>query len=58
MQLRAFGFNVIRLCVSWSALEPLPGLYLQEYIDRVAQLVDWAEEQDMYGLLASCSSQF
>ncbi len=46
-QLRALGFNFIRLCVSWSAIEPVPGVYDDKYVDRIEQLVDWAAEQDM-----------
>lgn len=47
-QVRALGFNVVRLCLSWSELEPQPGVYSTELLDRVEQLVDWAEEQGVY----------
>ena len=50
-QLRAFGFNVLRLCLSWSELEASPGVYSSMYIDRVEQIVDWADEQGAYVLL-------
>jgi hypothetical protein len=50
-QLRAFGFNVIRLCLSWSELEEHPGVYNSTYIDRVEQIVDWADEQGVYVIL-------
>ena len=35
-QMRALGFNVIRLPVSWSQLEPTPGRYSTSYIDRIS----------------------
>ena len=50
-QARALGFNIIRLCLSWSSLEPTPGVYSATYLDRVAQMVAWAEEQDIYVVL-------
>ena len=50
-QARALGFNIVRLCLSWSSLEYAPGVYNATYIERVAQLVSWAEEQDIYVIL-------
>ena len=50
-QMRADGFNVVRLAVSWSQLEPTPGRYNPTYIDRIAQVVDWAKEQGVYVLV-------
>jgi endoglycosylceramidase len=50
-QMRALGFNVIRLTLNWSLLEPTPGRYRADYLDRVAQVVDWAGEQHIYVLL-------
>jgi endoglycosylceramidase len=50
-QMRALGFNVIRLTLSWSLLEPTPGRYDRTYVDRIAQVVRWAKEQGIYVLL-------
>jgi len=50
-QIRALGFNVIRLTVSWSLLEPTAGHYNTAYVDRIAQVVEWAREQRVYVLL-------
>lgn len=47
----AQGFNFIRLPISWSLLEPEPGSYSQEYLDRIAQVVGWAQAQGIYVLL-------
>src|SRR5581483_10140043 len=50
-QMRALGFNVIRLTLSWSRLEPTPGHYDTTYLDRIAQVVSWAKQQRIYVLL-------
>lgn len=49
--IRAQGFDFVRLTVSWSLLEPSPGVYSQQYLDRIAQVVRWAREQKVYVLL-------
>jgi endoglycosylceramidase len=49
--MRSVGFNVIRLCMSWSELEPTPGVYSATYLDRMEQIVGWASEQDIYVFL-------
>lgn len=41
-QIAAVGFDVIRLPVSWSLLEPQPGRISVTPIDRIAQVVRWA----------------
>jgi len=33
-----FSLNVIRLCLSWNALEPTPGNYNEMYLQRVEQV--------------------
>jgi endoglycosylceramidase len=50
-QMRALGFNVIRLTLSWSLLEPTPGRYDRIYLDRISQVVRWAQEQGVYVIL-------
>jgi hypothetical protein len=45
------GFNVVRLNLSWSALEPERGTLDQAYVDRISQAVDWAEQHDLYVVL-------
>ncbi|MDL9980368.1 glycoside hydrolase family 5 protein [Microbacterium sp. ASV49] len=39
----SYGFNVVRLGISWSSLEPARGEYSQAYLDRIAQAVAWAK---------------
>ena len=36
-QMRALGFNVVRLVLNWSQLEPTPGAYSTTYLDRVTR---------------------
>jgi len=50
-QMRALGFDFVRLPVSWSQLEPTPGVYNEAYVDRIAQVVGWAQQQGIYVLL-------
>ena len=42
------GFNSVRLPISWSVLEPERGRFNETYIDRIAQVVDWARALRMY----------
>lgn len=50
-QMRPLGFDAIRLNLSWSLLEPNPGQIDQTYVDRIAQVVDWAKAQGVYVVL-------
>jgi endoglycosylceramidase len=47
----AVGFNSIRLPLSWSLLEPERGHMNEMYVDRIAQVVDWARGQNMYVII-------
>ena len=47
-QMAAFGFNSLRLPLSWSLLEPERGRFNQTYVDRAAQVVDWARALGIY----------
>jgi len=50
-QMRTLGFNVVRLPVSWSLLEPRPGAYDSAYLDRIAQVIGWSQQQGVYVLI-------
>jgi endoglycosylceramidase len=50
-QIAAHGFDVIRLILSWSAIEPSPGRIDRAYLDRIARVVGWARTHDVYVLL-------
>ncbi|MGZ3426992.1 MAG: glycoside hydrolase family 5 protein [Polyangia bacterium] len=41
IDMRARGFNLVRLPINWSAIEPARGQYADDYLDRVAGIVAW-----------------
>ncbi|MGP0029367.1 MAG: glycoside hydrolase family 5 protein [Acidimicrobiales bacterium] len=57
-QMRALGFNVVRLVLNWSQLEPTPGTYSSQYLARVAQVVGWAHQQGIYVILDMHQDQY
>jgi len=57
-QMRALGFDVVRLVLDWSQLEPVPGTYSTTYLDRVAQVVGWARQQGIYVILDMHQDQY
>jgi endoglycosylceramidase len=50
-QMAGFGFNSLRLPLSWSLLEPERGRINQLYVDRVAQVVGWARSVGMHVII-------
>ncbi len=50
-QMRALGYDSVRLAVSWSLLEPQPGQIDTAYIDRIAQVVAWLKAAGMYTII-------
>jgi len=50
-QMAALGFNSVRLPLVWSRLEPERGQFNQLYVDRIAQVVDWARSLGMYVII-------
>jgi len=50
-QMRPLGYNVVRLNLSWSLLEPQPSVIDATYLDRIAQVVGWARAQGVYVVL-------
>jgi endoglycosylceramidase len=57
-QLRALGFDAIRLVLNWSQLEPTPGTYSATYLARVKQVVGWASRQGIYVILDMHQDQY
>jgi endoglycosylceramidase len=49
--LAANGFNVVRVGVIWSAVEPEPGVYDSAYLDSVAQTVQILANHGIYSIL-------
>ena len=50
-QMAANGFDVVRLIISWSRLEPTPGAVDAAYLDDIAQAMQWARIHDIGVLL-------
>jgi endoglycosylceramidase len=50
-EMQALGFNVIRLAITWSTLEPERGQISSAYIARIRQVVDNAAAHGMYTIL-------
>lgn len=49
--IEAIGLNAVRLIITWSSLEPVPGQIDRDYLNRIVQTVKWAEQHDIYVLL-------
>ena len=47
----ALGFDSLRLPISWSILEPERGKFSNAYLERIAQIVDWARALRMYVMI-------
>jgi endoglycosylceramidase len=50
-EMAAHGFNVVRLIVSWSALEPQRGRIDPDYVARIEQAVSAAAERRIYTVI-------
>jgi endoglycosylceramidase len=42
------GFNVVRLVVSWSRLEPVPGAFSHAYLKEIRRAIRWAASRHIY----------
>ena len=47
----AMGWNMVRLGLSWSRVEPEPGEYDEEYLDELAEAVAMLRERGVYTLM-------
>ena len=50
-EMASYGFNVVRLLVSWSALEPTRGTFNDAYVARIHEMVDGAKAHGIYVVL-------
>ncbi len=46
-----WGFNAVRYLIFWDAIEPEPGVYDEEYLDKVAERVAWADSLGLFVIL-------
>ena len=51
VRMRRLGFNVARLVVSWSKLEPQRGEFSSAYLAKVHRAVRWASSEGIYVVL-------
>ncbi|MGK2955338.1 MAG: glycoside hydrolase family 5 protein [Solirubrobacterales bacterium] len=51
VRISRMGWNVVRLIVSWSRVEPEPGEYNEAYLDRVSRWVDRLEKNGVYTII-------
>jgi endoglycosylceramidase len=61
---RDWGFNLARFLIFWDAVESEPGVYGEDYFDRVEERLDWFEDagirvvldmhQDVYSRVFCC----
>lgn len=49
--MRRWGMNCLRLLVHWSAVEPEPGVYDEDYLQRLDQRIQWARAAGIYVIL-------
>jgi endoglycosylceramidase len=47
----AIGWNTVRLLLSWSRVEPQPGVYDEEYIDQVRATIDMLARRGIYSII-------
>lgn len=47
----SWGFNVVRLPIAWSYIEPEPGVYNSSYFDFVDRDIQWAGKHGLYLIL-------
>ncbi|MFI6810980.1 cellulase family glycosylhydrolase [Nonomuraea sp. NPDC050328] len=48
---RDMGTNFVRFLLQWRAVEPRPGVYDSEYLDKVAERISWYAERGYHVLL-------
>lgn len=42
------GWNILRLCIAWSGIEPKPNEYDESYIDKIVTVMDLCEKYGIY----------
>jgi hypothetical protein len=48
---KSLGFNVVRLPVLWSELEPAPGKFRSQYVELIQKIVTLGEQRQLYTVL-------
>jgi len=50
-EIRDLGFNCVRYLISWDALEPSHGQIDEAYLAHIENVIQWADEAEVYLLL-------
>ncbi|MCR2823490.1 cellulase family glycosylhydrolase [Lederbergia panacisoli] len=50
-KIKTWGLNVIRLGVIWDGIEPEPGIYDDDYIEKLQQLIQMANQYNLFVFL-------
>ncbi len=50
-RMRSWGFNVVRLPIAWSYVEPEEGYYDDSYLATVDTVISWCRENGLYVIL-------
>ncbi|MCX8183266.1 MAG: glycoside hydrolase family 5 protein [Crenarchaeota archaeon] len=51
IRIKNWGFNVVRLPIAWSYIEPREGFYDDTYLAIVDKVVSWCEKNSLYVIL-------
>jgi endoglycosylceramidase len=46
-----YGFNVLRLPINWSGIEPQEGEFSQAYFEKIDQLINLARDAGLHVLV-------
>lgn len=49
--IQAMGWNLVRLVITWSRVEPEPGVYDQKYLDQIEKVVRQLEARGIYTMI-------
>jgi endoglycosylceramidase len=58
MDMRNFGFKLVRVGVMWEAVETAPGVYDMEYLDKVEKFVNRFAEYGIHVMLDNHQDMF
>lgn len=56
--MEAEGFNVVRIPISWSLLEPTPGHFSQTYLEKMEAMVNLCAQHHLYTILDMHTEDF
>lgn len=50
-RMESWGFNVVRLPIAWSYVEPIEGRYNDSYLEKVDRVIAWCKNTHLYVIL-------